>query len=147
MSYDEALLTLAQYILTGDMENTLSTCDSFPELDQLQKDDFRTKLYELICDESVLKGEDVIQIIDKFDFEKVEPLKAILKIVRNLQDYITSDEIKASEAYQLVSDEGTEYYNEIERSSLIRTLASRAISSRNLELIQFMLSKVKEYGI
>lgn len=147
MTYDEALLTLAKDVITGDYDTVLSDCDNFTDINSSEKEQFRSNLIDLLGEADVLVGKDVETIVDKFNFEKVEPLKAILEMRRNIDILNKPETVKGFKAYQLISDDGTEYYNDIERATMIRTLSIRAIATRDLELINFMLEKVQKFGV
>ena len=147
MTFQEALLTLAQNIISDDYETALTTCDGFPELEYVQQGELRSQLMELLGDVNLLNGKDVNAIIDKFNLEKVEPFKAIIQLQRDVVEFITADKIKTTQGYQLAMDDSTEYFNDIERATLFRQLATKAVTSRNLDLIKEVLAKVQKYGI
>ena len=147
MTYDEAILTLAEKILSNDFEGALTACDSFPKLEFAEKEQLRNQLTDLFNDIDVLPEKDVTQILDKFNLEKVEPLKAQIDLARNPYKYTTAEKLKKSQAYTLLNNEQTEYYNDLERSGLIRATSTLAIQVRDVPLIKELLALVQKYGI
>lgn len=147
MSYELAILVLAEDILEGNFEEALTACDNFEDLAYSEKDALRSQIKDLLSDPDILHGKDINQIIDKLKFSCADVLKAIIDLGRNLEGYSTSKKIKESNAYKLLMNTATEYYSDIERSMLVRLLSINAIATHDIKLVKELLAKVQEFGI
>lgn len=150
MEFELLLLQLADYVFSGDFENSLLTAQAIgmtKNIDIDQKSRVREIAIGMFSDgETAFSKEEVKQILDALGTILTEAYKALILFAAEKIDGMSSEEFKATEAYQYINQEDPQFESETEKFTFVQTLSMAAIITRDRELISFMMEKITELG-
>lgn len=149
MEFELSLLTLAQYILDGDDSNALQEAQKIGaiERDDDQESSLRSLFNDLFGMGDINISKDQAKaIMEATNLENGEAFIALTLFQLERSDGMSAKEFKTTEAYLYLQQDDPKFFDETEKFMFIRTLSLAAITTRDRELISFMLQKVNKYN-